>query len=264
MISRLFRSTPQNHSIASLYGMIVAQARAPAFYQYYGVPDTVNGRLEMIMLHAVLVLQRLEGGAQPARALGQGLFDRQGGRQGIRAVLAGEGQHDAGLAHDQRVARSQRRSLFDLRHVAHQDRHVIANGDDRLSDGRRVRFRSGRFQQYALRSYVDEPRAAQRQGAACRIGHLEQRHVITRQFIGVGLDLNLPKVTGEEVLEHLQESTRCARIPVIVITSSDSAKDRAMAQRLGAAKYFRKPSDLGEFMCLGALIKGVLSGEGEA
>ena len=75
------------------------------------------------------------------------------------------------------------------------------------------------------------------------------------------LDLNLPKVNGEEVLVHLQESTRCARIPVIVITSSDSAKDRAMAQRMGAAKYFRKPSDLGEFMSLGALIKGVLSGE---
>jgi cytochrome b pre-mRNA-processing protein 3 len=75
MISRLFRRTPEDHSIASLYGMIVAQARAPAFYQYYGVPDTVNGRLEMIMLHAVLVLRRLEGGAAPGRALGQGLFD---------------------------------------------------------------------------------------------------------------------------------------------------------------------------------------------
>jgi cytochrome b pre-mRNA-processing protein 3 len=75
MISRLFRRTPRDHSITSLYGTIVAQARAPAFYQIYGVPDTVNGRLEMIMLHAVLVLRRLEGGAAPGRALGQGLFD---------------------------------------------------------------------------------------------------------------------------------------------------------------------------------------------
>src|SRR3981081_4092999 len=75
MISRLFRRAPRDHSIASLYGTIVAQARAPAFYQIYGVPDTVNGRLEMIMLHAVLVLRRLEGGAAPGRALGQGLFD---------------------------------------------------------------------------------------------------------------------------------------------------------------------------------------------
>jgi cytochrome b pre-mRNA-processing protein 3 len=75
MILRLFRRTPEECSIASLYGMIVAQARAPAFYRNYGVPDTVNGRLEMIMLHTVLVLWRLEGGAAPARGLGQGLFD---------------------------------------------------------------------------------------------------------------------------------------------------------------------------------------------
>jgi cytochrome b pre-mRNA-processing protein 3 len=75
MISRLFRRTPQDDSIASLYGMIVAQARAPAFYQIYGVPDTVNGRLEMVMLHTVLVLRRLEGSAEPERSLGQGLFD---------------------------------------------------------------------------------------------------------------------------------------------------------------------------------------------
>jgi cytochrome b pre-mRNA-processing protein 3 len=75
MISRLFRRTPPDPSIASLYGTIVAQARVPAFYQSYGVPDTVNGRLEMIMLHVVLFLRRVEGEAEPVRALGQGLFD---------------------------------------------------------------------------------------------------------------------------------------------------------------------------------------------
>jgi cytochrome b pre-mRNA-processing protein 3 len=76
MIFRLFRRTPRDRIIASLYGMIVAQARAPAFYRGYGVPDTVNGRLEMIMLHAVLLLRRLEDEAAPVRALGQELFDR--------------------------------------------------------------------------------------------------------------------------------------------------------------------------------------------
>ena len=76
MIFRLFRHTPQERIIASLYGTIVAQARVPAFYRSYGVPDTVNGRMEMIMLHAVLLLRRLEGEAPPARALGQELFDR--------------------------------------------------------------------------------------------------------------------------------------------------------------------------------------------
>ena len=75
MIFHLFRRTPRNDSIASLYGTIVAQARAPAFYQIYRVPDTVNGRLEMIMLHAVLLLARLESEAAPVRRLGQELFD---------------------------------------------------------------------------------------------------------------------------------------------------------------------------------------------
>lgn len=75
MILRLFRRTPREDTIAALYGAIVAQARAPAFYRLYGVPDTVNGRLEMVMLHAVLLLQRLEREAA-LRALGQGLFDR--------------------------------------------------------------------------------------------------------------------------------------------------------------------------------------------
>ena len=74
MILHLFRRTPRDDSIASLYGTIVARARAPAFYQSYGVPDTVNGRLEMIMLHAVLLLGRLEGEAE-LRRLGQAVFD---------------------------------------------------------------------------------------------------------------------------------------------------------------------------------------------
>jgi cytochrome b pre-mRNA-processing protein 3 len=75
MILKLFRPTPPDDTIARLYGTIVAQARIPAFYQLYGVPDTVGGRLEMIMLHMVLVLRHLERGAAPLRALGQGLFD---------------------------------------------------------------------------------------------------------------------------------------------------------------------------------------------
>ena len=76
MILKLFRRTPRDGSIARLYGTIVAQARAPAFYQLYGVPDTVNGRLEMIMLHTVLFLRRLEVETGPIRQFGQRLFDQ--------------------------------------------------------------------------------------------------------------------------------------------------------------------------------------------
>jgi cytochrome b pre-mRNA-processing protein 3 len=75
MIFNLFRRAPAGDSIASLYGTIVAQARAPVFYRAFGVPDTVNGRLEMILLHAVLVFRRLSAGEGPDRALGQAIFD---------------------------------------------------------------------------------------------------------------------------------------------------------------------------------------------
>src|SRR3990172_4805977 len=75
MIFRLFRHTPRDDSIAALYGTIVAQARAPAFYRNYGVPDTINGRFEMITLHTILLLDRLEGEPDAIRGLGQELFD---------------------------------------------------------------------------------------------------------------------------------------------------------------------------------------------
>ena len=76
MMFHFFRRNPSDHSIACLYGMIVAQARAAPFYLICGVPDTVNGRFEMVVLHTVLVLRRLESEPDPIRRLGQGLFDR--------------------------------------------------------------------------------------------------------------------------------------------------------------------------------------------
>ena len=76
MMFHFFRRNRSDHSIAGLYGMIVAQARAAPFYRIYGVPDTVNGRFEMVVLHTVLVLRRLESEPEPIRRRGQALFDR--------------------------------------------------------------------------------------------------------------------------------------------------------------------------------------------
>ena len=63
---------PLRGTIEAIYGMIVAQAREPAFYATLNVADTVNGRLDMIILHLWLVLRRLrsvDGGEQLAQAL---------------------------------------------------------------------------------------------------------------------------------------------------------------------------------------------------
>jgi cytochrome b pre-mRNA-processing protein 3 len=100
MILKLFRSSTPAAKIGDLYGAIVAQARKPAFYMQpgmelgmgadagYGVPDTLEGRFDLIVLHLVLVLLQIgdragptppagktEGQARASRTLGQGLFD---------------------------------------------------------------------------------------------------------------------------------------------------------------------------------------------
>jgi cytochrome b pre-mRNA-processing protein 3 len=75
MIFRWFAPTSRQLSIPCLYGAIVAQARLPVFYRVYGVPDTVTGRLEMIMLHLILVLRCLQQLDGSSCDLGQALFD---------------------------------------------------------------------------------------------------------------------------------------------------------------------------------------------
>ena len=70
------------------------------------------------------------------------------------------------------------------------------------------------------------------------------------------LDLNLPVRCGLEVLERIR---RCrgplARALVVVVTSSDSPRDRAAANRGKADYYFRKPSDLEQFLELGSIVQ---------
>ncbi|MCC8982991.1 ubiquinol-cytochrome C chaperone family protein [Bradyrhizobium acaciae] len=65
---------PARSTIETIYGMIVTQAREPLFYRDLGVPDTVNGRFDLLLMHLWLVLRRfksVEGGVE----LSQALFD---------------------------------------------------------------------------------------------------------------------------------------------------------------------------------------------
>src|SRR5262245_61688437 len=57
----------------SFYGSIVTQARTPIFYAQWGVPDTLQGRSEMIMLHLALALGRLAAEGEPGRRLARAL-----------------------------------------------------------------------------------------------------------------------------------------------------------------------------------------------
>lgn len=72
----VFRRNPHAATIEALYGAIVAQARAPVFYRDYGIPDTVNGRLDALMLHLAMAFERLSQGGDESKAAGQEAFDR--------------------------------------------------------------------------------------------------------------------------------------------------------------------------------------------
>ena len=72
------------------------------------------------------------------------------------------------------------------------------------------------------------------------------------------LDLNLPKVSGEEVLKRIRLARRCANTKVLILSSSNAASDRARAIELGANAYFRKPSSLDHFMDLGPKVREML------
>lgn len=76
------------------------------------------------------------------------------------------------------------------------------------------------------------------------------------------IDINLPKRPGGEVLREMRKSRRCANALVVVVTSSDSTRDRDDMARLGANAYFRKPSDYESFLKLGDVASALLRRSG--
>jgi cytochrome b pre-mRNA-processing protein 3 len=72
--ARLFGHPPEKIAAAAVHRAAVEQARLVSFYAEHGVPDTLDGRFEMIILHAFLVLHRVKG--QPGnQKFGQALYD---------------------------------------------------------------------------------------------------------------------------------------------------------------------------------------------
>lgn len=74
MLRRLFTGSDRTRTAHLLYAALVGQARLPIFYTRYGVPDSLDGRFELILLHAFLVIRQLS--RDPAgQAMAQRLFD---------------------------------------------------------------------------------------------------------------------------------------------------------------------------------------------
>jgi CheY-like chemotaxis protein len=62
------------------------------------------------------------------------------------------------------------------------------------------------------------------------------------------LDINLPRVSGLEVLERLRADPRTRLVPAVLLTSSDEEQDRLRGYAHGANSFVRKPLDSAEFV----------------
>ncbi len=62
------------------------------------------------------------------------------------------------------------------------------------------------------------------------------------------LDLNLPKMGGHELLEHIKSDVNLQSIPVVVLTTSDAEEDVLRSYNLHANAYVTKPVDFERFL----------------
>jgi cytochrome b pre-mRNA-processing protein 3 len=75
LLPRLGRRAEHERTGFRLYGAAVAAAREPYCYAEHGVPDTLDGRFDLIGLHVFLLIDRLRFLPAPGQALAQAAFD---------------------------------------------------------------------------------------------------------------------------------------------------------------------------------------------
>jgi CheY-like chemotaxis protein len=61
------------------------------------------------------------------------------------------------------------------------------------------------------------------------------------------LDLNMPRVSGIDVLRHMQQDNNLKKVPVVMFTTSNSKSDIMKCYELGAKAFVCKPLDIFEF-----------------
>ena len=98
---------------------------------------------------------------------------------------------------------------------------------------------------------------------------LEMLHTASRSPDLILLDINMPGLSGLELLAVLKRDSRLKRIPVVMLTSSELTDDIARAYELGASGYISKPTRahdlraaLGNTLLYWSAMKRVVAGGG--
>ncbi len=133
MFGLLRRQSPHRDTAERLYAAIATQSRQPVFFADLRIPDTVDGRFDVLALHAWMVIDRIRPEAD-GEAVAQALFDamfahldfavREMGAQdlgvGRRIKVMAEGLHGRALSYRTAIAdpdpdvlhRALRRNVF--------------------------------------------------------------------------------------------------------------------------------------------------------
>jgi CheY-like chemotaxis protein len=87
---------------------------------------------------------------------------------------------------------------------------------------------------------------------------LDQQEEAEDHFKLIILDLNLPCFDGLELLRRIQLIEGLRGVPVIILTSSDSPRERLAGMNLGATRFLQKPTSLDQFLSLGGIFKELI------
>ena len=91
MFNFLTKSHQRKQEAGRLYDEIVSRARQPVFFTDFGVADTLDGRFDMLLFHAWMVLAELKGAA-PAQGLTDAIFT------GFDEAMREQGAGDMGIS----------------------------------------------------------------------------------------------------------------------------------------------------------------------
>ncbi len=73
------------------------------------------------------------------------------------------------------------------------------------------------------------------------------------------LDLNLPKNDGLEILQVIRDTSAMAEVPIVVLSSSSSPRERAKLAAFRIREFLVKPPDLEEYLKIGKVVRDVLA-----
>ncbi len=95
-LGNMFRTNPTRDAAGDLYRTLVAQSRTPEFYTNGGVPDSLDGRFDLVALHVALVIARLKRAEPALNDLAQALFDEMVANLDVGLREAGVGDMGVG------------------------------------------------------------------------------------------------------------------------------------------------------------------------